>query len=94
MAFTVKTYGRMDTLVNGAAGNFLANAHELKLKVGSALFGTTHLTFRENPVYNFLAAFNITSNQGASNHSACLNYPISHRALRRSWRSTPWGCST
>ncbi|CAM9801890.1 unnamed protein product [Ectocarpus sp. 4 AP-2014] len=32
VAFTVKTYGRMDTLVNGAAGNFLANAHELKLK--------------------------------------------------------------
>lgn len=35
VAFTVKTYGRMDALVNGAAGNFLANAHELKLKVGS-----------------------------------------------------------
>lgn len=34
VAFTVKTYGRMDALVNGAAGNFLANAHELKLKVG------------------------------------------------------------
>ena len=33
MAFTVQTYGRMDVLVNGAAGNFLANAHELKLKV-------------------------------------------------------------
>lgn len=33
VAFTVKTYGRMDVLVNGAAGNFLANAHELKLKV-------------------------------------------------------------
>ncbi|CAN0443207.1 unnamed protein product, partial [Scytosiphon promiscuus] len=32
VAFTVKTYGRMDALVNGAAGNFLANAHELKLK--------------------------------------------------------------
>eukprot|EP00752_Nemacystus_decipiens_P003411 g3157.t1 len=32
VAFTVKTYGRMDILVNGAAGNFLANAHELKLK--------------------------------------------------------------
>ena len=34
VGFTVKTYGRMDVLVNGAAGNFLANAHELKLKVG------------------------------------------------------------
>lgn len=34
MAFTVQAYGRMDVLVNGAAGNFLANAHELKLKVG------------------------------------------------------------
>ncbi|CAM9558149.1 unnamed protein product [Laminaria digitata] len=32
VAFTVKTYGRIDALVNGAAGNFLANAHELKLK--------------------------------------------------------------
>ncbi|CAM9619147.1 unnamed protein product [Ascophyllum nodosum] len=30
--FTVKTYGRLDALINGAAGNFLANAHELKLK--------------------------------------------------------------
>lgn len=39
VAFTVKTYGRMDTLVNGAAGNFLANAHELKLKVGSGRVG-------------------------------------------------------
>lgn len=38
MAFTVKTYGRMDVLVNGAAGNFLANAHELKLKVGLSAY--------------------------------------------------------
>lgn len=32
VSFTVKKYGRMNVLVNGAAGNFLANAHELKLK--------------------------------------------------------------
>lgn len=39
VAFTVKTYGRMDTLINGAAGNFLANAHELKLKVDAQTQG-------------------------------------------------------
>lgn len=38
MSFTVKKYGRMNVLVNGAAGNFLANAHELKLKVSHVSF--------------------------------------------------------
>ncbi|CAM9316951.1 unnamed protein product [Choristocarpus tenellus] len=32
VAFAVKRYGGLDILVNGAAGNFLANANELKLK--------------------------------------------------------------
>lgn len=56
VAFTVKTYGRMDTLVNGAAGNFLANAHELKLKVGSALLGTIRPTSANLPPLDFRAA--------------------------------------
>eukprot|EP00961_Rhodomonas_salina_P115808 1558561-Rhodomonas_salina.1 len=37
VAFVVKKFGGLDTLVNGAAGNFLANAAELAPKVRSLL---------------------------------------------------------